>query len=42
MRHLKSDFPAWEESFSEEYVVKFSLYSKLGMCNQMVTSEIRE
>ena len=29
MRYLLSDFRAWEEPFSEVYMVKFSLYSKL-------------
>ena len=29
MRHLWSDFGAWKEPFTEVYVVKFSLYSKL-------------
>ena len=29
MRYLWSDFRAWEEPFSEVYMVKFSLYSKL-------------
>ena len=29
MRHLQSDFLARKEPFSEVYVVKFSLYSKL-------------